>query len=161
MRSFIVTDISQSTECFMIISTKPQWAQGRTVPCRWTPSKCEYDSAIPLLAVFVSAHVHLKGLEGSSSVFVLVSWLLAIQTESLLATSPFSDPLLFLSTIRCWNFLHTDTGVRSEWSCRYFYVMTEITLVVFPWIFRHRLLLLLRIIISTHRLKKDGFTTPT
>lgn len=111
--------------------------------------------------MFVSAHVHLKGLEGSVSVFVQVSWLLAIQTESLLATSPFSDPLLFLSTIRCWNFLHTDTGVRSEWSCRYFYVITEITLAVFPWGFRHRLLVLLRIIISTHRLKKDGFTTST
>ena len=53
--------------------------------------------------------------------FVWVPWLLVIQTENCLTTSNFSDPLLTLSAIRCWNLLHCDTGVRSEWSCRHFF----------------------------------------
>ena len=53
--------------------------------------------------------------------FVWVPWLLVIQTENWSATSSFSDPLLILSAIRCWNFLHSDIGAGSERSCRHFY----------------------------------------
>ena len=53
--------------------------------------------------------------------FVWIAYLLVIQTENCLTTSNFSDPLLTLSAIRCWNPLHCDTGVGSEWSCRHFY----------------------------------------
>ena len=47
-----------------------------------------------------------------------VTWLIVIQTENWSAISSFSDPLLMLSAIRSWNFLHSDTGRRSEWLCR-------------------------------------------
>ena len=30
-------------------------------------------------------------------------------------------PLLMLSAIHCWKFLHSDTSIGSEWSCRHFY----------------------------------------
>ena len=52
-------------------------------------------------AAFVSARVHLQGLEGGATAFVWVPWLLVIQTENWSATSLFSDPLLMLSAIHC------------------------------------------------------------
>ena len=39
IRCFTVTDISQSTEYFLVISAKPELKLGQA-PCRWTHSKC-------------------------------------------------------------------------------------------------------------------------
>ena len=118
-------------------------------------SKCfKYGGAIPVSAAFVFAHVHLQGLEGGAMAFVWVPWLLIIQTENWSANSSFSDPLLILSTIRCWNFLHSDTGAGSEWSCPHLYERT--------WRRpsspedQHRLLVLLRITFSTQNLKSKS-----
>ena len=73
-----------------------------------------YGGVIPVSAAFVFASVHLLGLEGDSMAFVWVPWLL-VKTENWLAISSFLDPLLMLSAIRCWNFLHSDTSRGSEW----------------------------------------------
>ena len=73
-----------------------------------------YGCVIPVSAAFVFARVHLQRLEGGAMAFIWVSWLLLKQTENWSAPSRFSDPLLVLSTIRCWIFLHFNTSPGSE-----------------------------------------------
>ena len=53
-----MTDISQSRECFLVISAKPELnlVDGRIVP---------------VSAAFVFARVHLQGLEGGAMAFVM------------------------------------------------------------------------------------------
>ena len=83
-----------------------------------------YGGAIPVLAAFVFARVYPQGLEGSAMATVWVPWLLVIQTENWQepmdswnwsVTSSFSDPLLMLSTIRCWTFLHSTVSCKFNW----------------------------------------------
>ena len=81
-------------------------------------SRSLYGGAIPVSAAFFFARVYLQGLEGDSMAFVWVPWLLVIKAENWSAISSFSDPLLMLSAISCWNFLHSNTSRGSEWLCR-------------------------------------------
>ena len=62
MDGFSVTDISQSRECFLVISAKPELKFGQHL----------VDGRIvPVSAAFVFARVHLQGLEGGAMAFVM------------------------------------------------------------------------------------------
>ena len=53
IKCFTVTDISQSTEYFLVISAKPELKLGQA-PWRWTHTEVLYGGVIPVSAAFVS-----------------------------------------------------------------------------------------------------------